>query len=368
MTTLPTDNPQPAAKTPVVYHPGHALHSVETGLWVGVEIDTDETPDRIDSILTSLAAGGHEILQAADQDLSILDAIHDHDMLDYMERAHEEWVRAGIDVVANQRIVTAYAFPTVAFMAGLPLRGPTSPGALAGRYAMDTMTRIGPGTFQAALSAVYASLDAATLVAKGRRSAYAATRPPGHHAGSAFFGGSCYLNNAAIAAEALRRAGHETLLIVDIDAHHGNGTQEIFYERRDVVYTSVHVDPAAGWFPHYMGHSDEIGRDEGAYANLNVPLEPGSDDTAWLSGLGRCVDAGMGHSPTALVVSLGVDAAISDTESPLMVTAEGFAAAGELFAQMGMPTVFVQEGGYDLNTLGDLVAHVIDGFDRKVGE
>ncbi len=189
--------------------------------------------------------------------------------------------------------------------------------------------------------------------------AYALCRPPGHHATREGYGGSCYLNNAAVAAEALRDAGHARVAVVDLDAHHGNGTQAIFWERPDVVYASVHVDPAAGWFPHFFGHAHETGAGDGAGATFNVPLAEGTGDGAWLEAVSRLVDRAAGCD--ALVVSLGVDAAADDPESPLLVTADGYHEAGRLLAGLEVPSVIVQEGGYYLPSLGGLVAAYLTG-------
>jgi acetoin utilization deacetylase AcuC-like enzyme len=160
----------------------------------------------------------------------------------------------------------------------------------------------------------------------------------------------------------MRDRGVDRVAIVDIDAHQGNGTQEIFWDRPDVIYASVHVDPGAGWFPHLVGFADEVGGGTGEGATFNVPLPPGTGDAVWLDALGRLVDAV--HRVDALVVSLGVDAAAGDPESPLQITAAGFRAAGELLAGPRIPTVFVQEGGYDLPTLGPLVLEVLCGFEE----
>jgi acetoin utilization deacetylase AcuC-like enzyme len=176
------------------------------------------------------------------------------------------------------------------------------------------------------------------------------------------YGGSCYLNSAAVAAEALRRSGHARVAIVDIDAHHGNGTQDVFYARGDVLYASVHVDPGAGWFPHYAGYADEVGLGEGAGCNVNVPLAPGIGDGPWLDAMRLLTDRVSSFGATALVVSLGVDAAADDPESPLEITLDGYHAAGELLGSLGLATVALQEGGYHLPTLGDLVRATLEGI------
>jgi acetoin utilization deacetylase AcuC-like enzyme len=228
-------------------------------------------------------------------------------------------------------------------------------------YAMDTMTLIGPGTWEAAEDAAAAALTAAAMVAAGAGAAYAAVRPPGHHAGTSFYGGSCYLNNAALAARRLGARGLGPVVVVDLDAHHGNGTQEIFYATDAVRYASVHIDPAAGYFPHWLGFADETGEGEGIGANLNLPLDPGTSDGAWLAGVERLAAFGAGSG--SMVVSLGVDAWKDDPESPLRVTRDGFARAGSLLGEMAIPTVIVQEGGYDLAALADLVAAFLYAFD-----
>jgi acetoin utilization deacetylase AcuC-like enzyme len=210
------------------------------------------------------------------------------------------------------------------------------------------MTLIGPGTWEAARGAIDAALAAADLVREGARAAYACVRPPGHHAYRDAYGGSCYLNNAACAAVAL--AGR--VVVLDIDAHHGNGTQQIF-AGTDVLVGSVHVDPRAGWFPHFLGFGDGPGA-------KNVPLPPGSGDDEWLAAVRALVD--WARQADGLVVSLGVDAAAEDPESPLEVTREGFREAGALLGALDLPTVFVQEGGYH-DTVGELVRETLLGFE-----
>jgi acetoin utilization deacetylase AcuC-like enzyme len=200
-------------------------------------------------------------------------------------------------------------------------------------------------------------------VLAGEEAAYAAARPPGHHAGRGFFGGSCYLNNAAVAVETLIDGGVSRVGVVDLDAHHGNGTQEIFYHRGDVLYVSIHVDPGEGWFPHFVGFADETGVGDGAGANLNLPVPPGSGSRPWLEAIGRAMRTITAFAPEALVVSLGVDAGATDANSPLLVDEEGFREAGASLGSLGVPTVLVQEGGYDLATIGGLVAATLAGFE-----
>ncbi len=256
-----------------------------------------------------------------------------------------------------------YVFPTPGLLGGLPPRTPPAVHARAGLFCYDTMTLIGPGSWAAIRGAVDTALTAAGLVSSGERVAYALCRPPGHHVTRSAYGGSCYLNNAAVAAQALRRAGAERVAVLDIDAHHGNGTQMIFYDRPDVWYGSVHVDPGAGWFPHYAGYADERGSGPGEGCNRNLPLAPGTGDDGWLAAVDALCAESQVRNADALVVSLGVDAAVGDPESPLRVTEDGYREAGRRIGALG-PAVFVQEGGYDLASLGRLVVATLDGAAR----
>jgi acetoin utilization deacetylase AcuC-like enzyme len=226
------------------------------------------------------------------------------------------------------------------------------------------MTLIGPGTWEAARGGADTALTAVDLVAGGERVAYACTRPPGHHAARDCFGGSCYLNNAAIAAAAMFDVAEGgRVAVIDIDAHHGNGTQQLFYDDRGVLTGSVHVDPAAGWFPHYLGFETETGDGLGAGANRNICLAPGSGDTDWLAAVGELATWTAAGDAQALVVALGVDAAGGDPESPLEVSSDGYAEAGRTLGALDLPTVIVQEGGYNLEAIGPLVRAFLAGFE-----
>ncbi len=348
--------------TKVVWSPDTRLHEPKGEIWVGVPSPGDEVPERVDRILEACLGAGYWLVEAARHDDTILEQVHDPAFLRHMATVHDEWMRSEIPGLVGQDRVVPYMFATQAMLDGLPGREPRAVHARAGRYAFDTMTPIGPGTWAAARAAIDCALTAVDLVAAGARSAYALCRPPGHHVTRAAYGGSCYLNNAAVAAQALRAAGHERVAVIDVDAHHGNGTASIFYDRGDVFYGSVHVDPGAGWFPHVVGFADETGTGAGAGATLNVPLAPESGDVPWLDGVSRLADAVRHHRSTALVVSLGVDAAADDPESPLRVSVDGYGRAGELLAGLRLPTVIVQEGGYHLDTLGGLVRAFVEPF------
>ena len=343
-----------------IHSPDTALHEPGAEIWVGVAIPGTEVPERVARITDALDRAGIPIEAADSHPSETLANVHDPAMVDFLRTAWERWQESGYPEDPGQDRVVPYAFPLRQMTSGRPPRRPASVGAEAGLWAMDTMTLIGPGSWDAIKAAASCALAAADRVSETGSTFYALCRPPGHHAGRDFYGGSCYLNNAALATHRLNAQGALTVAIIDLDAHHGNGTQEIFYTRSDVGYASVHVDPAYGWFPHFVGYADEQGEVAGEGYNTNVPIPPGSDDTRWLEAVHAAVDTG--RAADALVVSLGVDAAVDDPESPLQVTLDGYRRAGEVVADLALPTVVVQEGGYHLPTLGDFVVGFLEGM------
>ncbi len=354
-----------ALRMPAVWTDRHRLHAPGCGVWLGVTSPGDEEPDRGDALRDSLdAAGAVRHGATAHGDAPVL-AVHNPEMVEFLSRAHADWVAAGPLDDPGQPLVVPYVFALAQLTHGRSAPRPTAIRAEVGLYAMDTMTPIGSGTYEAARAAAACAPTAADLVIAGAPAAYAAVRPPGHHAGPSFYGGSCYLNNAAIAAQHLRDSGAARVAIIDIDAHHGNGTQEVFWERADVWFGSVHVDPGAGWFPHFVGFAGERGAGDGAGTTFNAALPPGAGDDEWVRAVRSLASDAGGHRPEALVVSLGVDAAEGDPESPLRVTRSAYHEAGSSLAGVGVPTVFVQEGGYDIVALGDLVLAVLEGFESR---
>jgi acetoin utilization deacetylase AcuC-like enzyme len=350
---------------PVVWAEDCLAHVPGAEVWVGVSTPGTEVPERASILRGAVLAAGGRLVPAARHDDVLLRSVHDAAFLDHLASVYDSWLAAGFDRDPGQDRVVPYVFPTPAMLGGLPLREPVAIHARAGRYCYDTMTLVGPGTWTAARAAADAAQTAAGLVAAGEPAAYAICRPPGHHATRGGYGGSCYLNNAAVAAQALRAGGVDRVAVIDVDAHHGNGTQAIFYNRPDVFYGSVHVDPGAGWFPHYVGFADETGAAAGIGTNRNVPLAPGTADAGWLAGLDEICGAVDAFRPGAIVLSLGVDAAEEDPESPLRVSLNGYARAGVLVAELGAPVVAVHEGGYHLPTLGALTVATLRGLVDK---
>lgn len=342
---------------PVVWTDAHALHAPATGVWIGVPIPADEVPERAARIRAELEAAGATIVPARPYPDAALLAVHDARLVDFLRTAWERWSAAGYPADPGQGEVVGYLFPTPGLLGELAPRIPRSLAARTGAYCFDTMTTIGPGTWEAARAAVDCALTAADLVLGGAPVAYACCRPPGHHVTRSAYGGSCYLNNAAAAAAHLRASGIERVAVLDFDAHHGNGAQSIFRDDGTVFTGSVHVDPGAGWFPHFLGFADESGP-----GNLNLPLPPGSGDEAWLEAVDRLAQAAQAHRSEALVLALGVDAHANDPNAPLEVSEEGFREAGRLLGALGLPTVVVQEGGYVLETIGALVRATLEGI------
>ena len=329
---------------PVVWSDRCLLHEPTAEIWVGTPTPAAETPARARAILDALDA---RVVEAEPHGDDALLSVHDEALLEYLVSAWQAWHAAELP----QEQVVPYVF---AHRELGVRRAPVAVSALAGWFAYDTMTLVGEGTWEAARAAADSALTAVDLVLAGEPVAYACTRPPGHHVTRSAFGGSCYLNNAAIAAAALAAAG--PVVVLDVDAHHGNGTQEIFRDRDDIGTGSVHVDPGAGWFPHFLGYADES--DEW---NLNLPLAPGAGDGPWLEAVADLV--GWARGAAGIVVALGVDAAAGDPESPLQVTVDAFRRAGRMLGSLRVPTVVVQEGGYDLDTLGGLVRETLVGIE-----
>jgi acetoin utilization deacetylase AcuC-like enzyme len=338
---------------PFVWSDDCLRHEPDAEIWIGTRTPATEVPARATALREALLdAGASEVAAVAHDDSALL-AVHDPALVEFLRTAWEEW--AATDLPSDR--VVPYVFARSGLTGGREPAAPAAVWARPGLFAYDTMTLIGPGTWEAARAAVDVALTAVDLVAKGEPLAYACCRPPGHHVTRSLYGGSCYLNNTAVAAAELVARVGGPVAAVDIDAHHGNGTQEIFLGRGDVLTASVHVDPGAGWFPHFLGFPAE--NDD---ANLNLPLAPGTADEGWLAAVREAT--AFAAPARALVVALGVDAAAGDPESPLEVSAAGYREAGRILGELQLPTVVIQEGGYDLATIGPLVLETLTGFAR----
>ena len=335
--------------------PAEALHAPQFFLTRGVVRPHFEVPARAASLREGLRALGLTAQEAPPATREELRAVHTADFLDFLEDAARDWVSmpgAGPEVVPN-------IHPTPEMLAqSSRINGHVI--ARAGAYTSDTGCPIGPHTHAAAIAAAGCALAAAEAVRHGG-AAYALCRPPGHHAYAGRAGGHCYLNNAALAAQRLRARGAARVAVLDVDSHHGNGTQGIFWERGDVLTVSIHGDPGR-YYPWYVGFAEERGAGDGEGANLNIPLPFGTADEGWLEALGHGLEAVRRFRPDALVVSLGMDASKDEPLNALAVTEEGFARAGAAIGALRLPTAICQEGGYNAGILGTLLARFLGGF------
>jgi acetoin utilization deacetylase AcuC-like enzyme len=337
----------------VVYSPLHARHSGGVELYRGALVPTFETPERAEIIRAALEAAGHELVQPRDFPESRLHRIHDAEFVEFLRGAHARWLAEG-----RQGHVIPSGFPARGLRRD---RRPTGLSGSLGWFAFDASTPIVAGTWDAAFAAARCAMTAAALVSEGRPAAYALCRPPGHHAARSTYGGYCYLNNAALAAQGLLDAGCRRVSVIDVDYHHGNGTQEIFWERDDVQFTSLHGDPDTE-YPWFMGYADECGAGRGEGCTLNFPLPAGTGWDAYRTALGAALDAVSRHAPDAIVVSLGVDTFAGDPISAFRLEGRHFPLIGGLLAGLGRPTVLVQEGGYAVAEIGANVAGVLGAF------
>lgn len=334
-----------------VYDPAQATHDPQFYLVRGKVTRSAEQPERAERLLSGLERAGIPVLAAQDFGPGPRAAIHTPDYLNFLKTAHSEWQAlpggAGEEVVANIH------------PARYPGTYPTGIVGRAGWHMADTSCPLGKHTFEAACASANTAVTAANFLLKGEKAAYALCRPPGHHAYADMAGGFCFLNNTAIAAQYLRQA-HKRVAILDVDVHHGNGTQGIFYNRRDVLTISIHCDPA-NYYPFHWGHANERGAGDGEGFNLNLPLAPLSGDDVFLTALERATLAIDAFSPSALVVALGLDASEKDPLRGLSVTTGGFEKIAAVIRSLNLPTLYVQEGGYLSDILTDNLASFMTG-------
>jgi acetoin utilization deacetylase AcuC-like enzyme len=336
-----------------VYTDLHRSHDPQFFLVRGVVKRTTEQPERADRLLAGLKAGKHQLVVPAMFGQGPRARVHSAEYLGFLAEAWDAWSAlgdAGSEMIANMHPVrNAGTYPTHIV------------GRL-GWHTVDTACPIGPGTWAAACAATDVATTAAQLILDGEDAAYALCRPPGHHAYRDLAGGFCFLNNSAVAAAHLRLK-HERVAILDVDVHHGNGTQGIFYERGDVLTVSIHADPAF-FYPFVWGFAHERGAGAGLGANLNIPLPIGTGDEGFLQALRPAQEMIAAFAPGALVVALGLDASEHDPLRGLAVTTGGFQRIGQAIARLGLPTVFVQEGGYLSDILGTNLTAALAGFEE----
>ena len=329
------------------HDPSHFLSS-------GAQQNNPEVPERINRLAAGAENAGLTRIVPEDHGLGPIAAIHSPEYLRFLQNIHARWQRipeASPEVVPNihpDRRDFSY---------------PDSAVGQAGYHMADTACPIGAATWESAYWSAQTAIHATRLILNGERAAYGLSRPPGHHAFSDIAGGFCFLNNAAVAAQQLR-VRYERVAILDVDLHHGNGTQGIFYARDDVLTVSLHADPVR-FYPFFWGHAAERGEGRGLGYNYNLPLPRGSTDEPFLEALEAAMHRIRVFAPGALVIALGLDAFEGDPFGGLGVTTPGFARIGQMLSKLSLPTVVIQEGGYLCDALDDNLSSFMDGFGNR---
>lgn len=325
-------------------------HDPKNFMRSGTSLPNPEQPKRIEVLQSAATAAGCVFEAPEDIGMGPIAAVHSVDYLVFLETIHARWTKmpdASDEVIPNihpDRRTASY---------------PQSPIGQAGYHQADTACPIAEGTWQSAYWSAQTALSAAGLVIKGEASAYALCRPPGHHAFSNLAGGFCFLNNSAIAAQHFLEAGFRPV-VLDVDVHHGNGTQGIFYNRDDVLTVSLHADPSH-FYPFFWGHAQERGEGRGLGYNLNLPLPQGTDDVLFLDTLETALHQIETFGADVIIVALGLDAHEGDPFQGFKISTPGFARIASLIAELKLPTLHVQEGGYLQPALGDNLASYLQG-------
>lgn len=320
----------------------------------GAILPNPEQAERIERLLTGAKAAGCAVEAPLDAGLGPIAALHSPEYLTFLQTIHQRWQfieGAGAEVIPNIHPMSrSDSYPKSAV-------------GQAGFHQGDTACPIAAGTWQAAYWSAQSAITGADLLLDGERAVYALSRPPGHHAFGDLAGGFCFLNNSGIAAERLRAAGLRPA-ILDVDVHHGNGTQGIFYHRKDVLTLSLHADPER-FYPFFWGHAQERGAGEGLGYNLNLPLARATGDDAYLEALALALRRIEAFGADVVVVALGLDAFVNDPFKGLAITEAGFGRIAAAIAGLGLPCLFVQEGGYLCDELGDNLTAVLTAFEQS---
>src|SRR6266498_5150507 len=337
----------------VFYSEAHRAHQPSFEVFDGgLRTPYMENVDRMDQILRALRQTDWvELCEPKDFGLDPIYAVHDKDYIDFLASCWTEWL-------ASEAKDKSTLLPATFALRRHPQK-PTGLLGRAGYYLMDLSACIVEGTYSAALASANCALSAAETIAKGERVLCALCRPPGHHAGKDYAGGYCFINNASVAANWLSSNGKVALL--DIDYHCGNGTQDIFYERDDVLTISIHADPSFE-YTYYWGYAHETGSGAGLGFHKNFPLEKGTDDVRYLSVLDDALNLIRNFAPKYLVVSAGMDIYTDDPLGTIKVTTHGIGEIGKRIASLGLPSVIVMEGGYANEVLGRNVVAFLENW------
>ena len=337
-----------------IFSEQHRLRDAKTELYGGELVKPFERPSRADMVVEAVRTAKLGPVVAPESfSMDPVLRIHDADFVAFLETAWKEWSQTGYAGEAMASVWPARR---------MQCRAPRFIEGKLGYYALAAETSISEGTWEAAVVSKDVALTGAKALVSGESGMFSLCRPPGHHAARDMFGGYCFLNNAAIAAQYLLDSGSERVAILDVDFHHGNGTQDIFYERDDVLFCSLHGDPEDA-FPHFLGYADEMGLGAGMGYNRNYPMPPGTPFSQWREALTDALNHIREFEPRYLVVSLGVDTFEHDPISFFKLTTPDYLTTGELIGGLGMPTLFVMEGGYDIGEVGLNAVNVLKGFE-----
>ncbi|RRJ83330.1 histone deacetylase family protein [Aestuariirhabdus litorea] len=342
----------------IIYSDRQQLHCVPFEVLGGEPTPNFEQPQRALQVLDALSVRtSGPVLPPSAHGLAPLKRVHSPDYVDFLADAWNQWQAT----FPGKAVALPFLFPN----RGLRQRLPRHIEGRLGYYAFDLSVGLTATSWSAIQDSADCALTAADLLLAGECSAFALCRPPGHHAGRDLMGGYCYLNNAAIAAQYLLDQGQQRIAILDLDYHHGNGTQSIFYERSDVLFASIHGDPDDE-YPHYLGFADETGAGEGVGFNLNLPLPLGETDwSRYRQALDSAIERIQAFAPDTLVISLGLDTFCEDPLGEFSIKSLDYLEMGRILGGMGLPTLFVFEGGYAVDALGNNTANVVEGFEQK---
>ena len=339
------------------YNHLHAQHHGKVEMFRGALVPCFEVPARVDHVLAELQRRKlGDVLLPQRFDDAALTGVHSPRYLRFLATAWDQWV--ALDAANATKDILPSVWPTRSFRTDIE---PDNFAAKLGLYSFDAGSPITSGAWVAARAGADCALSAAQAVVNGDGAAFALSRPPGHHAGADFYGGYCFLNNAALAAQHLLNSGLKKVAVLDVDYHHGNGTQAIFYDRSDVFFASIHGDPRTE-YPFFLGHADETGAGAGAGCNLNLPLARGSDFATWSAALGRALKAIQAYGAQALVVSLGLDTFAGDPISGFTLISDDYLRVGDLLKAARLPLVLVFEGGYAVDEVGMNAVNVLQAF------
>ena len=337
------------------YSEKHKLRDAKTELYGGQLVQPFERPSRAEYIHDRVAEVGlGPIVTPDDFGMGPILKVHDADFVQFLQEAWALWEKEGFK---------GEALPTCWPSRRMSNKKPAFIEGQLGFYALASETSYTDGTWEAAYASAQVALSATQEVLSGEH-AFALCRPPGHHAAYDMYGGYCFLNNAAVSAQYMRDNGKKRVAMIDVDFHHGNGTQDIFYAREDVFFASLHGDPMDA-FPHFLGHADEIGTGRGIGFNHNFPMPPGTSFEAWRTALANALDKVAAFNADAIIISLGVDTFESDPISFFKLKSPDFITYGADIAALNLPTLFVMEGGYDISEIGLNTVNVLTGFEGK---